>query len=91
MIVKGFEATNVFGYLNFDIQFNKDKNFLVGGNGSGKTTALKLINALITPNFRELLTIPFKECSLSLEVDGENIYIFETFARKNTQKFVKMI
>lgn len=76
MIVKGFEATNVFGYLNFDIQFNEDKNFLVGGNGSGKTTALKLINALITPNFKELLTIPFKECSLSLEVDGEEVYIF---------------
>lgn len=83
MIVKGFEATNVFGYLNFDIQFNKDKNFLVGGNGSGKTTALKLINALITPNFRELLTIPFKECSLSLEVDGENIYIF-AFEKDNS-------
>lgn len=76
MIIKGFEATGVFGYLDFKIEFNEDKNFLVGGNGSGKTTALKLINALITPSFRELLTTPFKECSLSLEVDGEERYIF---------------
>ena len=76
MIIKGFEATGVFGYLDFRIGFNEDKNFLVGGNGSGKTTALKLINALITPSFRELLTTPFKECSLSLEVHGEDVYIY---------------
>lgn len=82
MIIKGFEATGVFGYLDFKIEFNEDKNFLVGGNGSGKTTALKLINALITPSFRELLTTPFKECSLSLEVDGEERYIF-AFEKNN--------
>lgn len=82
MIIKGFEARGVFGYLDFKIEFNKDKNFLVGGNGSGKTTALKLINALITPSFKELLTTPFKECSLSLEVDGEERYIF-AFEKNN--------
>lgn len=76
MIVKGFEATDVFGYLSFNIEFNRDKNFLVGGNGSGKTTALKLMNALINPSFRDLLTTPFKDCSLSLDVDGKEIYIY---------------
>lgn len=76
MIIKGFEATDVFGYLNFDIKFNEDKNFLVGGNGSGKTTALKLMNALINPSFRDLLTTPFDDCSLSLEVDGKRVYIY---------------
>lgn len=75
MIIKGFEATDVFGYLDFNIKFNEDKNFLVGGNGSGKTTALKLMNALINPSFRELLVTPFEDCSLSLEVNGEEIYI----------------
>lgn len=69
MIVKGFKAKSVFGYLDFDISFNQDVSFLVGGNGSGKTTALKLMNALINPNFKELLQIPFKSCLL--EVSSE--------------------
>ncbi|MGM8899514.1 MULTISPECIES: AAA family ATPase [unclassified Psychrobacter] len=76
MIIKGFEAKGVFGYLDFNIEFNDDKNFLVGGNGSGKTTALKLINALITPSFRELLSTSFEYCSLSLNFNGEDIYIY---------------
>lgn len=76
MIIKGFEAKGVFGYLDFNIEFNDDKNFLVGGNGSGKTTALKLINALITPSFRELLSTSFEYCSLSLNFNGEDTYIY---------------
>lgn len=76
MIIKGFEAKGVFGYLDFNIEFNDDKNFLVGRNGSGKTTALKLINALITPSFRELLSTSFEYCSLSLNFNGEDTYIY---------------
>ena len=55
LIFKHFSAVGVFGYLDFDIKFNTDISFLVGGNGSGKTTALKLINALSNPSFKELL------------------------------------
>ena len=71
MIVKSFRAENVFDYLNFNITFNKDISFLVGGNGSGKTTALKLMNALVAPNFRDLLQIPFKKISLVVENNKE--------------------
>ncbi len=66
MIIKNFLAKKVFGYLDFDIKFNEDISFLVGGNGSGKTTALKLMNALLTPNFRDLLQIPFVSVALDL-------------------------
>lgn len=75
MIVKGFRAKLVFGYLDFDINFNQDVSFLVGGNGSGKTTALKLMNALINPNFKDLLQIPFSSCSLEVAIDGKSIII----------------
>lgn len=69
MIVKGFYAEGVFGYLDFKIDFNQDVSFLVGGNGSGKTTALKLMNALVNPNFKELVQIPFKKCELVVSQD----------------------
>lgn len=75
MIVKGFSAKSVFGYLDFNINFNKDVSFLVGGNGSGKTTALKLMNALINPNFKELLQIPFVNCSLEINSEKKDVFI----------------
>lgn len=75
MIIKTFSAKKVFGYLDFSITFNPDINFLVGGNGSGKTTALRLINALLIPNFSELIFTPFSNAQLSLEDRGETLSI----------------
>lgn len=48
----------------------------MGSNGSGKTTALKLLNALVTPNFKELLEIPFNDVYLFLEEGKEHIMIY---------------
>lgn len=75
MKFKRFEAKGVFGYLDFDISFNDDVSFLVGGNGSGKTTALRLMNALSNPNFKELLSIPFEKIVLKLGDDNDNVEI----------------
>ena len=82
MIIKGFKAKSVFGYLDFDINFNDDVSFVVGGNGSGKTTALKLMNALINPNFRDLMQTPFKSCSLELEFKSPKNKILISATRK---------
>jgi len=75
LIIKWFKAENVFGYMNFDIKFNDDINFLVGGNGSGKTTALKLMNALINPNFKDLMQMQYSKICINVEVKGEVITI----------------
>jgi len=75
VIVKKFMAEKVFGYLDFNISFNEDLSFLVGGNGSGKTTALKLMNALVNPNFKELIQIPFSAVSLVVEEGGKTITV----------------
>lgn len=75
MVINNLIANKVFGYLDFNIEFNEDTSFLVGGNGSGKTTALKLLNALVTPNFKELLQIPFEDAYLFLTQDDKQIMI----------------
>lgn len=75
MTIKSFYASGVYGYLDFDTDFNSDINFLVGGNGSGKTTELKLINALAAPNLKDLLTIPFDSAQLVLEYKGTRFTI----------------
>lgn len=81
-MIDQFKATSVYGYLDFQINFNSDVSFLVGGNGSGKTTALRLINALLRLDIRELIRIPFAFCSVIL--DQENSYEITAILKEET-------
>lgn len=60
MKITRFEAKEVNGYLNFDIKFNESLTFLIGINGSGKTTAIKLILGLLSPSWLNLTQIRYK-------------------------------
>ncbi|KQN32372.1 hypothetical protein ASE92_17350 [Pedobacter sp. Leaf41] len=76
MKLKRFIATNAHGYLNFDIDFFEETTFLIGINGSGKTSALKLILGLISPSWINLNQIYFETAILVCETSsGEEITI----------------
>ncbi|PMG55978.1 AAA family ATPase [Vibrio splendidus] len=62
-----FEAEAVHGYLDFDVDFRPDVNFFAGLNGSGKTTALKMIMAMQTPSIEQLRDIEFSHATLTIE------------------------
>lgn len=62
--IRKFTATGVFDYLRMDLVLNEKLTFLYGLNGSGKTTALKLIMALLEPSLEPLARIPFKRLEL---------------------------
>jgi len=64
MELKNFTATNVHGYLKYDIIFNPRLTFLIGINGTGKTSVLKLILGLISPSFNYLNSIEFDNAEL---------------------------
>lgn len=51
--------------LNFD--FYDDVNFIIGINGSGKTTVINLIVAALTANFVELDRLEFRRVSIKLK------------------------
>jgi predicted ATP-binding protein involved in virulence len=70
-----FTGYGIHGYLRITIKFNKNLTFITGINGSGKTSALNAIVALITPDLRILAGLQFSELSLELENNGEKITV----------------
>lgn len=77
MRLKHFVGKDVRGYMNFDIHFRESVTFLIGINGSGKTTALKLLSGLLTPSYLELCQIDYSEITLYCQriVDDSTIVI----------------
>jgi predicted ATP-binding protein involved in virulence len=71
MKIQRFNAQEVNGYLNFDIKFDKTLTFLIGINGSGKTTAIKLILGLLSPSWINLTQIKYSFAEVECEVDSE--------------------
>jgi predicted ATPase len=56
--------------MDLKLVFNEDLTLLVGVNGSGKTTALRLIHAVLNPAFEELMSIPFELLQLAIDEQG---------------------
>lgn len=66
MIIKRFSARKVHEYYDFNFSFNEDVSFLVGINGSGKTTALKLMQACIMFDIQFLVTNNFHSAEIEI-------------------------
>lgn len=70
-----FSATGVHGFLKFNIKFNDQLTFLTGINGSGKTTALNAIVALVTPDLSALSELQYQKIQVDLENNGRKLSI----------------
>ena len=78
MKISRLRASNVHGYLPIAVKFFEDLTFLTGLNGSGKTSALRLLMALLTPNIEELGSIDFSEASIDVKDGDQNITVSAT-------------
>ncbi|WP_026897645.1 AAA family ATPase [Daejeonella oryzae] len=65
MNIKRILIKNLYGYLNKEVEFNKDINLLVGINGSGKTSILNALNWILVPSFSNLCVNEYEK----IEVD----------------------
>lgn len=70
-----FKGSKINEYIEVDIEFNEDLSILIGTNGSGKTTTIDLIQALLLPNLLELVKVPFDTIELGIEIKDENFKI----------------
>ncbi len=75
MKIKRIWAKNLHGYLNFDIYPNESLSILVGINGSGKTSALNIINWLTTPSIPNIATHVFREIGIEIVQSNHEISI----------------
>lgn len=66
MRILKFIGTKVHDYLNIDVEFNTDLSIVTGVNGSGKTTAILLLQAILCPNIKDLISIPFEKLELDI-------------------------
>ena len=61
---------NLFGRFNYDINFqNNDVTILTGPNGFGKSTILKIVEAISKGNIFYITTLMFEEIELTFEED----------------------
>ena len=89
MRLKNFKATNVHGYLNFDFPFHERLTFLIGINGTGKTSVLKLILGLISPSFNYLNSIDFESAELVC-TNGEDNVLITAFKQSDSELFLQL-
>lgn len=76
MRISKLHAENVHGYLPLDIAFFDDLTFLTGLNGAGKTTALRLLMALLTPNIEELGAITYSRAVATVVDNDHTIEVY---------------
>jgi predicted ATP-binding protein involved in virulence len=78
MRINRFELVNGHGYLNVRIDFFPDLTFLTGINGSGKTTVVRGLVALLSPSFTELANTKFSRMEVAIELNGQPFTISAT-------------
>lgn len=64
--IKKVEITKFWGDKTVEINFDKDVNFFIGPNGSGKTTIINLIAATLTADFNTLDSTFFETLEITL-------------------------
>jgi predicted ATP-binding protein involved in virulence len=78
MKIVSFSCEKVHGYLTFKTTFNQGLTFLTGINGSGKTTAVRSVIALLTPSIKELANISYKNISVTVSHRDRKVVIYSS-------------
>lgn len=70
--IESVEIQGFWGTKTVRIHFDRDINFLIGANGSGKTTIINLIASALKADISTLYSIQFDKMILRLKTPGVN-------------------
>ena len=73
MNIEFFEITGLFGKIDYQLRFDDNRLILIGENGAGKSTIMKIFYYVLSTNFTKLMTYNFVSIRLSID---NNIFEF---------------
>ena len=83
MKISKVEVIKLFGFYNYSIEFFDTITIIHGPNGCGKTTMLKIIDAVFNKNIQNIITTDFESVKFFfsndsiLSVDRKKRYLYE--------------
>lgn len=70
--IESVEIEGFWGRKNVSLQLNPDLNFLIGPNGSGKTTIINLVSAVLRADIPALYSVQFEKIEIKMKAVGAN-------------------
>ncbi|WP_374497173.1 AAA family ATPase [Vogesella indigofera] len=67
MKIESIEILGLWGQEKVEINFNEEINFIIGMNGTGKTTIINIMAAALTLDLEKLIKFDFNEINFSLK------------------------
>jgi predicted ATPase len=65
--IRAVDVSGLWSDRSIRLELHPDVNFLIGGNGTGKTTIINLVAAALTADFSTLSRIDFADATIALE------------------------
>jgi hypothetical protein len=92
--VTAIEVEGLFGSSNAHINFGRNKNFLIGPNGSGKTTIVHILASCLRNDFTQLFELPFRTAAISLQSISNStntkIVVQQNFNAQTGRRFLQV-
>ena len=75
--IQSVSIAGLWNVKNISNVFNEDVNILIGGNGSGKTTFLRIVESLLNLDLASIEEIIFDEVSIIVKGEEDNVIIVQ--------------